>query len=140
TTVDGSTAEPVPVADAGEAELPLLGSRRGGHYWFDFCEGKADDTPVPPDPRELVVPGVNAGKAVHVNGFWQTCQDDNHPGTCGELRERAARGYAIVAANGEVGAGSLFAGDSGESMFVFAASAYADAWRAWGMQQRPPNF
>lgn len=144
-TLDGSAdadgARPdEPPQDAGPSELPLLGSKRGGHYWFDFCAGKPDDTPVPQDPRELVVPGVNAGKAVYMNAFWQTCQDDNHPGTCGELRERAERGYAIVAADGEVGAGSLFAGDSSHSMFAFPASAYANVWQAWGMQKRPDNF
>ena len=126
--------------EEGEDGFPLLGSSRGGHYWFDFCEGKPDDTMVPQDPRELVLPGVSEGKAVHMNAFWQTCQEDNHPGTCGALRQRAERGYAIVASDGEVGAGSLFAGDSGQSMFVFAASAYANVWRAWGLDQRPQNF
>ena len=132
----GGEFEPGP----NEQEYPLLGSARGGHYWFTFCEGKSDETEVPQDPRELVVPVVNSGKAVYMNGFWQTCQDDNHPGTCGELRARAKRGYAIVAGDGEVGAGSLFAGDSANSMFGFPAADYANVWRAWGFSKRPDNF
>jgi mono/diheme cytochrome c family protein len=136
----GTDASGTPDGGEGGDELPLLGSSRGGHYWFAFCEGQSDDTPVPQDPRELVVPGVNAGKAVYMNGFWQTCQDDNHPGTCGELRRRAERGYAVVASDGEVGAGSLFSGDTGRSTFAFSASAYADVWRAWGLTERPDNF
>src|SRR5690606_10700051 len=86
----GGGTTPTPPPQSGE--LPLLGSKRAGHYWFDYCAGKPDDTPVPQDPRELVVPGVNAGKAVLMNAYWQTCQDDNHPGTCGALRARAERG------------------------------------------------
>lgn len=132
--------------DGGQFQWPLLGSMRGGHYWFDFCEGKSDDTKVPEDPRELVVPGVNQGKAVYYNGFWQTCQKDNHPGTCGGLRARVERGYRLIAADGEVGAGTLFAGDIAAEgdlltgLFAFPAFAYANTWLAWGMLERPDNF
>ncbi|WP_232787800.1 hypothetical protein [Spongiibacter nanhainus] len=119
----------------------LLGSRRGGHYWHDYCEGKPDSTPVPADPREMVVPGVNEGKAVLMNAWWQTCQDDNHPGTCGELRRRDAEGLALVAAEGRPGAGSMFTGDHSESMFGFAAADYAEMWDSiWGLSQRPAQF
>jgi len=123
------------------AQLPLLGSRRGGHYWFDYCEGKADSTSVPQDPRELVVPGVNQGKAVYMNAYWQTCQEDNHPGTCGELRARAERGYPLIASDGEIGAGSMFAGNASESNFAFPAADYNTMWqRIWGMSARPDNY
>ncbi len=121
--------------------LPLLGSARGGHYWYDYCEGKPDDTVVPQDPRELVVPGVNNGKAVYMNAWWQTCQDDNHPGTCGELRARVARGYPLIAGAGKVGAGTFFAGDSAQSSYAFPASAYNSMWQQiWGLSSRPDNF
>ena len=121
--------------------LPLLGSARGGHYWFDYCDGKADDTPVPADPRELVRPGINQGKAVHMNAFWQTCQADNHPGTCGELRQRVRRGYPLVASDGEVGAGHFFAGNAASSGFAFPADTYSSMWdQIWKLPARPANF
>ncbi|HSW11341.1 MAG TPA: hypothetical protein VLI06_00790 [Solimonas sp.] len=122
-------------------QLPLLGSRRGGHYWFDYCAGKPDDTPVPADPRELVVPGVNEGKAVLMNAWWQTCQEDNHPGTCGGLRQRAARGYPLVASDGEVGAGHFFAGNSPDSSYAFPAGDYATMWDSiWGLDAQPNDY
>ncbi len=136
--------DPDPAPDGGDdpGELPLLGSARGGHYWFDFCEGKPDDTIVPEDPRAMVVPGVNQGKAVYMNGIWQDCQPDDHPGTCGELRARVERGYRLVAANGEVGAGTVFAGNDGTgfNLFAFPATAYNEVWKAWDLEERPENF
>ena len=126
---------------SGGELLPLLGSRRGGHYWFDYCEGKPDSTPVPQDPRELVVPGVNQGKAVLMNAYWQTCQEGNHPANCGDLRERAERGYRLVAANGEIGAGTMFGGDSVDPSFAFPAEDYNTMWdRIWRMDERPENY
>lgn len=123
------------------SEFPLLGSRHGGHYWFDYCAGKPDDAVVPQDPRELVVPGVNQGKAVMMNAWWQTCQDDNHPGTCGELRARSERGYRLIAANGEIGAGSMFAGDASDSSFALPAETYNTLWqRVFHLSSRPANF
>ncbi len=122
-------------------QLPLLGSARGGHYWNDFCEGMPDATVVPQDPRELVVPGVNEGKAVYMNAWSQVCQDDNHPGTCGELRARVEQGYPIVASDGEVGAGHFFGGTSPDASFAFPASDYAGMWDSiWGLSERPENY
>lgn len=127
--------------DPVEDDLPLLGSARGGHYWFDYCEGKPDSEPVPQDPRELVVPGVNEGKAVYMNAWWQTCQDDNHPGTCGELRARFDRGYKIVASDSEVGAGHFFGGDYPDAGFAFPATDYNTLWdEVMGLPERPDNF
>ncbi len=121
--------------------LPLLGSKRGGHYWFDYCEGKSDETEVPQDPRELVVEGVDAGKAVLMNAHWKTCQEDNHPGTCGELRARSERGYRLVAATGAIGAGTMFGGDSPDPMFAFPAEDYNTLWdRVLRLPNRPDNF
>jgi endo-cleaving rubber dioxygenase len=136
----GGVAPTPPPGPDGE-EFPLLGSKRAGHYWFDYCKGKSDGTLVPQDPRELVVPGVNAGKAVLFNAYWQTCQDDNHPGTCGELRARAERGHRLIAANGEIGAGTMFGGDSPDPSFGFPADTYNTLWqRVWGMERRPESF
>ncbi|HUP90947.1 MAG TPA: hypothetical protein VM074_01770 [Solimonas sp.] len=125
----------------GGEDKPLLGSARGGHPWFDFCEGKPDATPVPEDPRELVVPGVNTGKAVYMNAFWQTCQADNHPANCGDLRARKARGYPLIASAGEVGAGSFFSGNSPDSSYAFPADLYNSMWQQiWQLDARPDNF
>ncbi len=121
--------------------LSLLGSKHGGHYWFDYCADKGDDAVLPQDPRELVVPGVSEGKAVHMNAYWQTCQADDHPGTCGELRKRVARGYPLVASAGQVGAGSLFSGDAAQSNYTLPASDYNIMWqRIWQLSARPDNY
>ena len=139
---DDYSALNAPSPDPGaEPEWPLLGSKRGGHYWFDYCEGKADATVVPLDPRELVTPGVNANKAVLMNAWWQTCQEGNHPGTCGELRARAARGYPLVASDGEVGAGHFFGGDFPDGAYAFPAERYNEMWdRIWKLPERPDNY
>ncbi|MGJ8670383.1 MAG: rubber dioxygenase RoxB [Oceanococcus sp.] len=122
-------------------DLELLGSRRGGHYWHDYCAGKPDNTTVPADPRELVTPGVNEGKAVQMNAWWQSCQEDNHPGTCGELRARSEHGLALVAAEGRQGSASMFSGDYANSNFAFTASDYSGMWTSiWGLANRPENF
>ena len=119
----------------------LLVSRRGGHYWHDYCENKPDSTPVPDDPREMVVPGINENKAVLMNAWWQTCQDDNQPANCGELRQREEHGLALVAAEGRPGAASFFSGDASESSYSFPADAYAEMWKSvWGLSERPAQY
>ncbi len=127
--------------DEVPVDRPLLGSARGGHYWHDYCEGRPDVAPVPQDPRELVAPGVNEGKAIYMNAWWQTCQDDDHPGTCGELRARVARGYKLIAADGEVGAGHFFGGSSPDASYAFPAGDYARMWSSiWSLPARPDNY
>ena len=121
--------------------FPLLGSARGGHLWDTFCEGKADDVTLPDDPRTLIVPGVNQGKAVYFNAWWQTCQADDKPANCGELRQRVARGYPLIASAGQVGAGSFFSGSSASSNYAFAASDYNTLWdKVMKLPARPDNF
>lgn len=54
-------------ADTGgeDDQRPLLTSEpRGAHVWHEFCEDKPDDASLPTDPRRLVTPGANEGKAV----------------------------------------------------------------------------
>lgn len=130
-------------------ELPLLGSSHGGWPLQDFCQLKADDTPLPVDPRALIQPGVNAGKAVYFNTFWKDCHVDPakvggrpHVKTCGELRAAVARGERLLKGNGEVGAGVLFRGNDteGSEAPVFPASAYNNLWQIWGLPSRPDNF
>ena len=131
-----SSAGGTPVAQ----QQPLLGSAHGGHLWDNFCAGQPDSTPLPADPRTLVVPGVNQGKAVYMNAYWQTCQADDKPANCGEQRARVARGYPIIASAGQVGAGSFFSGNSSSSIYAFAASSYNNLWKVWGLDARPDNF
>lgn len=133
----GSTTTPAPVTK----EYPLLGSARGGHYWFDYCAGQPDSTALPEDPRSLVKPGVNQGKAVHFNVFWQECQEGNTPANCGELRARQQRGYPLIAGAGQIGAGSFMSGNASESNFSFPAEAYGKMWQThWNMSARPANY
>lgn len=126
-------------------DRPLLGSTRGGHAWFDFCEGKNDSAALPTDPRALVVPGANAGKAVYFNAYWKECHadparvgEDAPPQTCGELRTFAARGKTLVEGNGAIGAGWYFGG-SGTAGNLTAAE-YNTLWQRWGLPGRPDNY
>ena len=139
--------EPVVETPPTPEERPLLGSRHGGHLWFDFCRDKGDDTLLPPDPRSLVVPGVDEGRAVAFNAYWQDCHVDPeflgeqaHPNTCGQLRASAARGAVVMRGNGGIGAGTSFAKDDPESPLSVTAEGYNGIWRTWGLTERPDNF
>jgi endo-cleaving rubber dioxygenase len=125
-------------------QQPLLGSAQGGHLWDSYCANNGSPLPdsalLPPDPRTLVVPGVNQGKAVYMNAWWQTCQSDDTPANCGALRARVAAGYPIVAGAGQVGAGTFFSGSSASSVYAFPASSYNNLWKVWGLSARPDNF
>lgn len=129
-------------------ELPLLGSRHGGHAWFDFCEGKEDSAELPPDPRSLVQPGVSEGKAVHFNAYWTDCHaypervgERPHPETCGELRASYESGARLMEGNGAHGAGTFFNGDAVGSALEIDAEQYNRLWRQWqGVSERPENF
>jgi hypothetical protein len=126
--------------DAGP-EWPLLGSARGGHVWSTFCQDHKDDALLPPDPRRLVQPGVNAGKATHFNADWVDCQKeaaprDAPPKTCGEYRARYARGKALM----EGGNMGFFAGSDPRGLLAISAFTYNDLWRVWGLLARPSDF
>jgi hypothetical protein len=128
-------------------DLPLLGSKRGGHAWFDFCEGRGDDAVLPPDPRSLVRRGANEGKAVHFNAFWVDCHVDPAlvgeaapAKTCGELRAQQLEGESIIKGNGAIGAGTYFAGDSATGGDMISAADFNTLWQKWGMPARPDNF
>ena len=147
---------------------PLLGSAHGGHAWFDYCADNGSGAPrsdaavLPEDPRALVQPGFNDGRAVHFNAFWKDCHIDPdlvgekpHPKTCGELRTSTRRGEVIMGAapmkqadgsylkyeDGEiVRPGSTFAGDNPHGFSAIPASLYNQLWLIWGMPGRPDNF
>ncbi|MEQ1440158.1 hypothetical protein AAG565_12410 [Fontimonas sp. SYSU GA230001] len=132
----GTTPTPAPAA----TEYPLLGGPRGGNVWVKFCEGRGDDAALPRDPRELLVPGVNQGRAVAFNAHWRSC--DNavpRPTTCGELRAQAALGGLVAHGNGAVGSPVSFAGGQDVPGGLPAAD-YNDLWRVWGLPGRPDNF
>jgi len=125
---------------AGAPLPPLLGSAHGGHIWSSFCQGKPDDTPLPIDPRTLVQPGVNAGKATYFNAYWVDCNDPaaphSSPTTCGEYRARYARGQAIM----EGGTMAFFGGDYPDALLSFTADMYNNLWKQWGLSARPTDF
>lgn len=133
--------------EGGGDSLVLLGSKHGGHAWFDFCEGQPDSAALPGDPRALVQPGVSDGKAVHFNAWWKDCHVDPelvgeqpHPETCGELRESWERGRQLMVGNGAVGAGTFFAGTEPSGFLSFPADIYNNLWVTWGLPGRPDNF
>ncbi|HET8705870.1 MAG TPA: hypothetical protein VFM46_06170, partial [Pseudomonadales bacterium] len=87
------------LSGAAEVEntLPLLGSSHARSYMSSFCEDKPDSAALPQDPRELIRPGVNQGKAVVFNAYWEDCTTASNnawtkPKTCGEYRSRRDAG------------------------------------------------
>jgi formylglycine-generating enzyme required for sulfatase activity len=134
---------------AAEPDPSLIAEgHRGGSFTWDYCEGKPDATPLPADPRTLVQPGTNAGKAVHVNTYWKNChvnptavQEVGNAETCGELRARFERG-GVVLDPGSTGSGGLFTGTSpGSGSSTLTADQYNQVWQIWGgYTERPANF
>src|SRR5207245_9820239 len=113
--------------------------------WSRSGAGQPDGALLPPDPRSLIQPGVNAGKAVYFNAYFKNCHvnagpEDAASTTCGEWRERIQRGAVLMEGNGAIGAGSLVAGDSPNTPLAggfsrnpgaIRASDYNDLWRRW---------
>ncbi|HYC56134.1 MAG TPA: hypothetical protein VEL28_14460 [Candidatus Binatia bacterium] len=125
------------MSEAAAAESKLLRSDHGGHYWFGFCQGKANETALPPDPRSLVVPTFD--KAVVFNVAWYGCLD-RQPATCGELRELQAAGGRLLGGNGQQGAGWEFSGNHPTSSWAIPADAWNGLWERWGLSERPADF
>ncbi len=118
----------------GSGELrPLLGSSHGSHLWNQFCETASDDALLPTDPRALVTPGVNEGRAVFFNAFYEDChvnlpESEKAAKTCGEYKARVARG-------------DYFANQrAGMTDIAVPSTVVNNLWKAWGMKQRPANF
>ena len=112
-------------------QQPLLGSSHAKTVWASYCEGQPDDAPLPPDPRSLVVPGVNPGKAVYFNAYWEDCHSklpasEQHPKTCGAWRSRASLGQAALV-------DTLASGNT-------SATDFDNTWKKWGLSSRPANF
>ncbi len=132
----------------------LIGSSRGGSALWDFCYQKPDNTALPIDPRSLVQPGVNKGKAVHFNTAWKDChilpsvlaEEEGAAQTCGELRQRFEHGDALLDTGSE-GVAALFTGNypftvkGAFGISTFPAQQYNKLWAIWGgFLWRPNNF
>lgn len=115
----------------------LANTDRGGHYWFRFCEGQPDETPLPPDPRSLVTPTTD--KAVVFNVSWYSCLNQQ-PADCGELRALRDAGGTLLRGNGEQGAGWQFSGDHPSSLWSIPSLQYNLLYLRWGLLTRPANF
>lgn len=115
----------------------LLGSDRGGHYWFDLCRDRPDAYPLPPDPRSLVTPTYD--RAVVFNVAWHACLD-RQPATCGELRALQAEGGRLLGGNGHPEAGWEFSSGHAWSLWSIPAAQYNLLWLRWGLLWRPADF
>lgn len=131
------------IADAGGGVAPqplaLLGSTHGSSAAERFCEGPDGDAPqpdsavLPLDPRKLVRPGFNSGKAVFFNAYWEDCRaalpvSVQEPKTCGEYRTRRDEGFHLMTEG--------FA-DLGNPM---TAAQWREQWKSWGLASEPENF
>jgi hypothetical protein len=131
-------------AFALDPTLPLLDRAKVRAPLAVFCNGgpdgtaapAADDTPLPIDPRTLVVPSINnPSSAVQYNAYWVELHDP--PGfranphrraqTCGDWRARIA-------------AGQNFLESRQTFQLLGSARAYDDLWKAWGLAERPADF
>lgn len=128
----------------------LLGSSRGGSHAWDYCYGKPDETPLPVDPRSLVQPGANAGKAVHFNAYWKNCHVDpvavgerGAAVNCGELRDRFHKGDVLLDTGGPKPGGLFTATEPSAELgaSTMTAAQYNAVWLVWGgFLSRPDNF
>ena len=111
--------------------LPLLGSKRAQHLWASYCEERPDEAVLPPDPRSLIRPGINEGKAVYYNAWWEDChvhapEQEKQAKTCGEYRKRRDSGLHFLM--DELPSGGM------------SAEAFNSTWQKWGLSERPANF
>ena len=117
-------------------ERALLGSTHARSFMDEFCEGQPDTATLPQDPRELIRPGVNQGRAVAFNAWWQDCTGPSSnprrkPQNCGEYRRRAQAGEALM----RTGLAMSFHGRG-----LVSASSYNNLWQRWGLAARPADF
>ncbi len=137
-TLTPHTTPDTPPPDVGGGETPvpandLLGSSRGNHVWNRFCETADDEAELPVDPRRMITPGVNEGRAVYFNAWYEDChinlpEKDQAPKTCGEYKARVARGDQF--ANERAAMTDL----------SIPATSFNNLWKAWRMKERPANF
>ena len=132
----------------------LLGSRRGGHVWADYCAGRSDNAALPADPRHAIRDGSNGDRAVVFNIDWKACalNEPLRPETCGEYRALYAIGERVGRGQGEVGTAHMFSGDAANginpadpstydfsrSFWTITAENYNSVWRSWTGYGLPP--
>lgn len=123
-------------AIAGDASLPLLDRNPTRSPLAAGCNGQSDAVPLPPDPRSLVVPGVNTpNAAVQFNAYFVDVHNPPppfrtgapRPMTCGEWRASVARGEQFLY------------GKKYNQTFS-SAFGYNNLWRVWGLLWRPADF
>ncbi|WP_444547409.1 rubber dioxygenase RoxA [Nannocystis bainbridge] len=124
-------------ADLAMASPPLLDTATIRSPLAAGCAGKPDATPIPLDPRTLVVPGVNTpGAAVQFNAWWVDLHDPPepfettlapNPSTCGEFRASVERGRKNIQER------AYFQSFS-------TAKNYYEIYKQWGYLLRPADF
>ncbi|NNB92332.1 hypothetical protein HI113_00140 [Corallococcus exiguus] len=123
----GAAANPLPLLETTAVRSPFVAA----------CNGKPDSTPLPVDPRTLVVPGVNKpGAAVQFNAYWVDLHNPPapfvstlppNPTTCGEFRASVARGRNNI--------------ETRAYFQPFTTSlAYYNMYMLWGYLIRPSDF
>lgn len=102
------------------------------------CAGKPDSTPIPVDPRTLVVPGVNSNinAAVQFNAYFVDLHNvpapfvnrlPPRPQTCGAWRASVARGQTNL--------------ETRQYFTTFTdTTSYYNLYRVWGYWSRPADF
>lgn len=119
------------------AALPLLDRAAIRAPFAAACDGKPDATPLPVDPRSLVVPGVNKpGTAVQFNAYWTDLHAPTapykstlppRPTTCGEFRAAVNRGRSNVLTRAYFQPFSTGTG-------------FYNLFKRWGYTSRPADF
>lgn len=140
----GGSRDGTAPADAGasasspeaDALPPLLGSSHARSFMDAYCEDRPDSAVLPQDPRELLRPGVNAGRAVAFNAWWEDCtgpggNPQSKPRSCGDYRSRRAAGEELV----RRGLALQFHGRG-----IIPAESWNQLWQRWGLAARPADF
>ncbi|MDY7226567.1 hypothetical protein [Hyalangium rubrum] len=122
-----AAADPLPLLDIAAIRSPFAAA----------CNGKPDSTPLPVDPRTLVVPGINTpGAALQFNAYWVDLHTPPapfvsnlppNPQTCGQFRASASRGRSNI--------------ETRTYFQPFSNSlAYYYSYTLWGYALRPADF
>ena len=124
---------------------PLLGGRHSGSIWAGYCANDGSPLPdsavLPPDPRTLVVAGVNQNKAVVFTTYWKSCGNPiPPPTTCGGYRQLVRQGALIGEGQGQPGTATMFSGTASTSVYSVSADQYNSLWKVWGLPGRPAQF